>query len=216
MGAEAWAGVPVTLESRVDSRGFGEAVITNLKTVPLTAYLVQIFLEPCSPAQRPAVFRAADAALTPGGQPLSQFQSRTEPLGTSYCNKDGVSVPGRAELKAAIYQDGSFFGEPLWVNSLLENRRFQLEQLEIMLDRLKKRDVRNMPRQVLTADLEERLQVSQPKRRIPYPSPLNLPDLVRERFKAEEGVQLADQIARTVVLLEQLRRKLLEARLSPP
>src|ERR1035437_7997518 len=115
-GAAALAQAPVTLESRVDSRGGGEAVVTNQKSVPLTAYLIQVFLEPCSPAPRPPVYRAVDAAATPGGEPLQQFQSRTESLGAAYCNKDHASVPAKAELKAAIYQDGSSFGEPKWVS----------------------------------------------------------------------------------------------------
>jgi hypothetical protein len=92
----------VTLESRVDSRGGGEAVITNLKAVQLTAYLIQIFLEPCDPFPRPDVFRAADAALTPGVEALRQFQFRVGPLGAAHCNNVGVSVPARAELKATI------------------------------------------------------------------------------------------------------------------
>src|ERR1700730_3196569 len=143
-GAAALVQVPVTLTSRVDSEG-GEAVITNLKVVPLTAFLIEVFLEPCNPSPRPAVFRAWDTALTPGGEPLSQFQSRSESLGVAHCNKVGVSVPARAELKAAIYQDGSSFGEPRWVNSLLDSRRFQLEQIETVLNRLKAADAGRAP-----------------------------------------------------------------------
>ena len=60
IGAGAWGQVPVTLTSRVDSTGSGEALITNVKAVPLTAYLIQIFLEPCNPSPRPEVFRASD------------------------------------------------------------------------------------------------------------------------------------------------------------
>lgn len=213
-GAAALAQAPVTLESRVDSRGGGEAVITNLKGVPLTAYLLQVFLEPCSPTPRPAVFRAADVALTPGGEPLPQFQSHTEPLGSAYCNKDGVSVPARAELKAAIYQDGSSFGEPQWVNSLLDSRKFQLEQFEIVLNGLKARDAGSGPRQVLTADLEEGLAAAQEKKTFPFPCLLDVRELAFEEFKAGAGASLPDQIARTIKLFEQLRNKLLDARPS--
>ena len=213
-GAVALAQAPVTLKSRVDSRGGGAAVITNLKAVPLTAYLIQIFLEPCSPAPRPAVFRAADAALTPGGEPLPQSQSRTEPLGAAYCNKDGVSVPARAELKAAIYQDGSSFGEPQWVSSLLDSRRFQLEQLEIALNGLKARDAGSVPRQVLTAGLEEGQAASQEKKTFPFPCLLDVRELALENLKAGAEASLPDQIARTIKLFEQLRNKLLDARPS--
>ena len=213
-GAVLLAQVPVTLESRVDSKGGGEAVIANLKAVPLTAYVIQVFLEPCSPTPRPAQFRAADATLTPGREPLPQFQSRTEPLGSAYCNKDGVSVPARAELKAAIYQDGASFGEPQWVSSLLDSRRFQLEQLEIVLNGLKARDAGSVPRQVLTADLEEGLAASQEKKTFPFPCVLDVRELALEDLKAGAEASLPDQIARTIKLFERVRNKLLDARPS--
>jgi hypothetical protein len=213
-GAVLLAQVPVTLESRVDSKGGGEAVIANLKAVPLTAYVIQVFLEPCSPTPRPAQFRAADATLTPGREPLPQFQSRTEPLGSAYCNKDGVSVPARAELKAAIFQDGSSFGEAQWVNSLLDSRRFQLEQIEIVLNRLKAPDAGSASRQVLTADLGERLAAAQGKNTFPFLSLLDVRELALENLKTGAEASLPDQIARAVKLFEQLRNKLLEARPS--
>src|SRR5215471_18646225 len=87
LGVAAWGQVPATLVSRVDSKRSGEAVITNLKAVPLTAYLIQIFLEPCNPSPRPDVFRAWDGILPPGGTPIAQSQSRTESLGAANCNK---------------------------------------------------------------------------------------------------------------------------------
>jgi hypothetical protein len=67
--AVALAQTPVRLESRVDIKGAGEAVITNRKSIPLTAYLLQVYLEPCSPPHRNAtIFRGFDAALS--GEPL--------------------------------------------------------------------------------------------------------------------------------------------------
>ena len=213
-GAAALAQAPVTLESRVDSKGGGEAVITNLKAVPLTAYLIQVFLEPCSPAPRPDVFRAADVALTSGADPLPQFQSRTEPLGAAYCNKDGVTVPARAELRAAIYQDGSSFGEPRWVNSLLDSRRFQLEQLDVVLEKLKVRDAGSVPRQVLTAHIEDGLAASQEKKPFLFPSLLDVRELALENLSAAAGASPPDQIPRAIDLFERLRSKLLNARPS--
>jgi hypothetical protein len=212
-GAAALAQAPVTLESRVDSSGGGEAVITNLKAVPLTAYLIQVFLEPCNPSPRPAVFRAADAALTPGGEPLVRFQFRSEPLGAAHCNKVGVSVPARAELKAAIYQDGTSFGQPKWVNSLLDSRRFQLEQFETVLTRLKVRNAGSVQGQVLVADLETSLAALEAEKTFPFPCLLDVPELALKELKETEASQ-PDQIARTIKLFESLRNKLLDARPS--
>src|SRR5215203_463776 len=100
---------PMTLESRVDGRGEGEAVITNSSAVPLTAYVLQVFLEPCNPSPRPDVLRVFDTAQAPDHTPLMASQTRVEGLGVAHCNKIGTSIPGRAELRAAIYQDGSTF-----------------------------------------------------------------------------------------------------------
>jgi len=211
-GGAALGQTPVTLQSSVDSRGSGEAVITNQKSVPLTAYAIQVFLEPCSPTPRPPEFRAVDTAATSGAEPLQQFQSRTEPLGVAYCNKDRASVPATAELKAAIYQDGSSSGEPKWVSSLLDSRRFELEQLETVIDGLRAPYARSVSRRVLTADLEKRLTASQGEKTLPFPCPLDVRALALSNFKIGADGSLPEQIAHTLQLFERLRNKLLEAR----
>jgi len=214
IGASASGQVPVTLTSRVDSKGNGEALITNLKAVPLTAYLIQIFLEPCNPSPRPDVFRASDSALTPGGAPIAQFQSRTEPLGIAHCNKVGVSVPGKAELKAAIYEDGSSFGEPKWVNSLLDCRRFELEQIETVLTKLRGEAGRARGKS-LEADIDEALAAAQEKKSFAFSCPLDVRELTLESLNAGAESSQSVQIARTIALFERLRNTLLSSRPSP-
>jgi len=194
------------LTSRVDSNGTGEALITNRKAVPLTAYLIQIFLEPCNPSPRPEVFRAWDSVATPGGAPVAQLQSRTEPLGIAHCNKVGVSVPGRAELKAAIYEDGSSFGESKWVNSLLDCRRFELEQIETVLTKLRGQAGRALTKS-LEADLNEAL-AAQEKKSFAFSCPLDVRELAMQKLKA--GID-----AHTLELFEGLRKTLLSSRPSP-
>jgi hypothetical protein len=213
IGAGAWAQVPVTLTSRVDSKGSGEAIITNRKPVSLTAYLIQIFLEPCNPSPRPEVFRAADSALTPEVEPLAQSQSRLESLGAANCNKVGVSVPARAELKAAIYQDGSTFGESTWVNSLLACRRFQLEQIETVLTKLRS-DSGRAGGKTLEADIDQALRAAQEKRTFPFSCPLDVRELALENLKAKAGSSPSVQTAHAIELFEQLRNTLLSARPS--
>jgi hypothetical protein len=208
-GAILRAQAPVTLESRVDSSGGGEAVVTNLKAVSLTAYLIQVFLEPCSPSQRPAVFRAADAALAPDGVPLGPFQSRAESLGAARCNKVGVSVPARAELRAAIFQDGTSFGEQQWVDALLESRRFQLDRIETVLNVLKARRTGSAPGEVL-ADLDARLTASQGAKTFPFPPLLDVRELASRNLAGPSPAP--DPIARTINVFERVRAVLLEAR----
>jgi len=199
----ALAQTPVRLESRVDTKGAGEAVITNLKSSPLTAYLLQVYLEPCSPTQRsPAVFRGFDAALS--GEPLPQAHSRTENLGAAFCNKDGVSVPAKAELRAAVFQDGSFWGDAQWVNSLLNNRRFQLQQFNIVLDRLKAHDAGTMPLETVMEDLKKQLERTGRRNTLSFPPLLDVSELVSANLK--------NGITPTISLFERLRSRLLEAR----
>jgi hypothetical protein len=211
-GAILRAQAPVTLESRVDSSGGGEAVVTNLTAVPLTAYLIQVFLEPCSPSQRPAVFRAADAALAPDGVPLGPSQSRAESLGAARCNKVvGVSVPARAELRAAIFQDGTSFGEQQWVDALLESRKFELDQIETVLNVLKARRTGSASAEVL-ADLDARLTASQGAKTLPFPPLLDVRELASRNLAGPSPAP--DPIARTISVFERLRAALLEARPS--
>jgi len=213
IGASAWSQIPVTLTSRVDSKGSGEALITNLKAVPLTAYLIQIFLEPCNPSPRPEVFRASDGAVTPGGAPIAQFQSRTEPLGIAHCNKVGVSVPGKAELKAAIYEDGSSFGEPKWVSSLLDCRRFELEQIEAVLTKLRSETGRARGK-TLDADIDEALASAQEKKNFAFSCPLDVRELALETLKARAETSQSVQITHTIALFERLRNTLRSSRPS--
>ena len=98
----AQAGPPrVKLESAVDAARNGTAILTNLSSVPLTAWLIDIVMEPCSPMQPRSLPHAVDAVVAPGGQMLGPSESRTEPLGASPCNKAGVTTPMKAEFRAA-------------------------------------------------------------------------------------------------------------------
>jgi hypothetical protein len=206
------AQAPVMLESRVNSNGGGEAILTNRSSVPLTAYVIQVFLEPCSPTPRPAQFRSADVVLTTGQEPLAPSQSLTVPLGAAYCNKDGVSVPGRAELKAVLFQDGASFGEASYVNALLDIRRFELEQADIVLSRLMAAKQEGASRQDILADLERRLTVSNPT--LALPLPVDLRELALNSLKGGTESSLPYQIDQTVTLFEELHKRLIESRPS--
>jgi hypothetical protein len=209
-GAAGLVQAPARLELRIDPSGGGQAILANLTTVPLTAFVLQIFLEPCNPFPRPDVYRVVDTAQTPGEAPLMPRQVHVEPLGVAHCNKVGNSVPGRAELKAAVFQNGTSFGEQSWVDAVLESRKAQLDQLEIVLSRLKARGAATEPGQVLLADLQTAL-TSSSKNSLPFPSPSNVGELVQKNLEGPDS-SLPDRIAHTIILFEQLRNTLLDAR----
>jgi hypothetical protein len=96
----------------------------------------------------------------------------------------------------------------------LDSRRFQLEQLDFVLDGLKVRDAGSVSRQVLTTRIEEGLAASQEKKPFPFPSLLDVRELALENLSAPAGASLPDQIPRVIKLFERLRSKLLNAQPS--
>ena len=81
MAAAQTAPPRVRVESQVDATRNGTATITNLAPVLLDAYLLEVILEPCNPTHPRSAWRAADALLAQGTDPLRENQSRTEALG---------------------------------------------------------------------------------------------------------------------------------------
>jgi hypothetical protein len=126
---EGFAAEPVQLESRADANGDGNAVVTNRGKVPLTAWIFEIMLEPCNPAQmREQHTGGYDAQTAPGGKPLAPGSSMTQNIGASHCNKDGVSIPAKAQLRGAVFADGSTYGEKAWVERLLRERQQKMRK----------------------------------------------------------------------------------------
>ena len=143
-----------------------------------------------------------------------QTEQRTEPLGIAHCNKVGVSVPGRAELKAAIFEDGSSFGEPKWTNSLLDCRRFELEQIETLLTKLRGETGRARGK-TLEVDIDEALTAAQEKKSFAFSCPLDVRELALGSLKPVAESSQSAQIVRTIQLLERLSNGLLSSRPSP-
>jgi hypothetical protein len=121
----------VSFESRIAANGDGEAVLTNRSDSTVTAYVFEIFREPCNPIEADRhVFAGCDGALTPDSHGIRPSASRTQDIGASHCNKAGVHSPATAVLKAALFADGSTFGDERWVKALVENRQFQLRKID--------------------------------------------------------------------------------------
>jgi hypothetical protein len=103
-----------------------------------------------------------------------------------------------------VFEDGSSSGDAQWVNYLLSNRRFQLQQFNIVLDRLKTRDAGTVPLEMLTDDLKNRLATAGRQNASSFPPLLDVTKLV--------SASLKNGITPTISLFEQLRTRLLEAR----
>jgi len=199
----------VTITSHVDASRNGSATITNLAPILLDAYLLEVMLEPCNPTQPRSMWRAADALLAPGSEPLRQNESRTEALGNSPCNKVGPPTPNRAELRAAIFRDGSSTGDAASTGILLDNRRAALAQLEAMLARLKAPDAALASANSLAADLRAKAAAVDPHP--PFARLMDVAALATSEIDKAPGAR-ADQIAHAVTTLEAWRQKLLASK----
>ncbi len=202
----------VAVESRVSNTGSGQAVVTNRAAVPLTAYLLEVHLEPCNPLQPASSWRVADAIADPAGVSLGPSASRTDDLGISHCNKDGVSMPARGELKAAIFQDGSTWGDVTAVALLLDHRRLVLAECDAILEGLHAAAPAS-PAAAVLDDVRARAVRIQKASLLPFsavPDPL---EAAQRQLGGPSATPLTpDQLTRAVGFFEAWRKRILEAR----
>ena len=105
----------LTFESRVAPNGDGEAVLTNRSNAAIIAYVFEVLREPCNPIEANRhIYAGYDSAFAPSGGAVQPSASRTQNIGASHCNKDGAQSPARAALKAALFADGTSFGDSQW------------------------------------------------------------------------------------------------------
>lgn len=122
---------PLSFECRVAANGDGEAAITNHSTVPLAAYVFEVLREPCNPIEADQHdIRGYDAATAPDGKALPPSASRAHTLGASHCNKTGVNSPATAVFKAALFEDGTTYGDRQWAETLLQHRSFCARRID--------------------------------------------------------------------------------------
>jgi hypothetical protein len=148
-------------------------------------------------------------AARAGHGPAPRNQSRTESLGSSPCNKVGPPTPNRAELKAAIFHDGTTTGDTISTAMLLDSRRAALAQIESVLARLKAPDAALVPADRLAADLRGR--TASVDEHPPFPRLLDVAALATSELTNAAGTR-AEQVARAVKTLEAWRQKLLDSK----
>jgi hypothetical protein len=138
-------------ELRTEPIGGGSIFhVRNTASQPLTAFLIELVNYPGSSYS----FWQDDvshAPLAPGGEQSIQVTNMT--VG---------AVPDYVKMQAALYADGTSSGIPEKVTQLVERRRFSLETLRTLIDRLEKAQSTNTPKASVIADLKQWARSMQP------------------------------------------------------
>ncbi len=112
----------------------GEAVLTNQSKVPIVAYIIEVFREPCNPIEAERhIYLGYDAASSLGDKPILPSKSHIQNIGASNCNKSGTHSPAKASLQVARFADGTIFGDKRWAAVLQQNRVARLNKINGVL-----------------------------------------------------------------------------------
>jgi hypothetical protein len=132
------------------------------------------------------------------------------------------AVPGatQGELKAAVFADGSVFGEPTWIERIVQNRREFYQDTIIALQKLTEAKGAGTPREQLQQEFRN-LQQQETKHEIASPRPLpkqrlfNLVDnLLERRPEAADEDTLPQDIHRLESMILDYGKQLLDSK--PP
>jgi len=141
-----WAVFAQTLlpELRTEPIGGGSIFhVRNVASQPLTGFLIELVNYPGSSYS----FWQDDVTHEPlpgGGEQRIQVTNMT--VG---------AVPDYVKIQAALYADGTSSGAPEKITQLIERRRFSLETLKTLIDRLEKAKSANTPKASVIADLKQ-------------------------------------------------------------
>jgi hypothetical protein len=131
-------------ELRTEPIGGGSVFyVRNVASQPLTGFLIELVNYPGSSYS----FWQDDVTHEPvpaGGEQRIQVANMT--VG---------AVPEYVKIQAALYADGASNGIPEKVAQLVERRRFSLETLKTLIDRLEKAKAANTPKASVIADLKQ-------------------------------------------------------------
>jgi hypothetical protein len=138
-------------ELRTEPIGGGSIFhVRNIASQPLTGFLIELVHYPGSSYS----FWQDDVShepLAPGSEQRIQTTNMT--VG---------AVPDYVKIQAALYADGTSSGVPEKVTQLIERRRFSLETLRKLIDRLEKAKSANTPKASLVTDLKQWADSLQP------------------------------------------------------
>ena len=125
-------------------------IIRNVATQPLTGFLIELLNYPGSYY----AFWQDDITSEPiaaGAEQKTQVSNMT--IG---------AVPDYVKMEGALYADGSSSGSPDKVALLVERRRFTLQTLRALIERLQKAQEKSIGKDSLTTDLKQWSDSMQP------------------------------------------------------
>jgi hypothetical protein len=153
-------------------------------------------------------------------------QGETLPETPSWLISPGATyreaVPGatQAELKAAVFADGSVFGEPTWIERIAQNRRETYQDTATALQKLREAKEAGTPREQLQQEFRN-LQQQETKHEMASPRPLPklrmfhlVDNMLERRREAADEDTLPQDIDRLEAMMLKYDKSLLESK--PP
>ncbi|MCE5307995.1 MAG: hypothetical protein LLG20_10140 [Acidobacteriales bacterium] len=179
----AFAQTPCNLTTTKGQLGDGRATLTikNNCIVPLTAFAVTSSSvigsrRSASRMYRDFAMTPMQPAIAPGGQKVLVFGIKG-------------SAMVRAELRAGIFENGTVFGDPDWVQMLLRRRAYYVETIDAALKVLQQPLAQDGSREVLVQRLvtlrDALLLESRPSSGDGSEPPMELTPQIRELFVEE-------------------------------
>jgi hypothetical protein len=170
--------------------------VRNIASQPLTGFVIELVNYPGSSY----AFWQDDLTHEPlpaGGEQRIQVTNMT--VG---------AVPDYVKIQAALYADGTSSGIPEKVAQLIERRRFSLETLKTLIDRLEKAKSANTPKASIAADLKQWTDSLQPAGKVKRNSQAAINQAAARSLVADTATSLdAHSIEETLALLHTSERR---------
>ena len=193
-----------------------ELAITNKWTVPMTAW-VAITETDLPEARHTAMGVRSSDSVAGCGDVLNNPQILARDT-----HRVIMGTPTRVDFKAAVFSDGSVFGDPEWVKRIIQNRRQIYQDTVTAVQKLRAAQKAGTPREQLIQEFrelerQEEEQETQSRRAVAGPASLTPPLCVYESVASNLSLS-HDPLNRDIERLEswmlQLGGRLLVS--SPP
>ncbi len=184
-------------ELRTEPIGGGSVFyVRNVASQPLTGFLIELVNYPGSSYS----FWQDDVTHEPlpaAGEQRIQVTNMT--VG---------AVPEYVKIQAALYADGASSGIPEKIAQLIERRRFSLETLKTLIDRLEKAESANAPKASVAADLKQWADSLQPAGKVKRNSQAAINQAAARSLVADTAASLdAHTLEETLALLHASERR---------
>jgi hypothetical protein len=170
--------------------------VRNIASQPLTAFLIELVNYPGSSYS----FWHDDVTSPPLGAGAEQ--------GIPVTNMTVGAVPDYVKMQAALYADGTSSGIPEKVTQLIERRRFTLETMRTLIERLEKAQSTGTPKASLIADLKQWADGLQPAGKVKRDSQLAINQAAARTLIADTAASLdGHSIEETLAVLRASQRR---------